>query len=68
MFTNAYAISSYRKRMGISQHALNLIEGVSRKGGPAADSSEFEDKAKQRCKFQFKEIIFRKVLCLSLYS
>ena len=39
-------VSASRKRMGISQHALTLIEGIARKN--AADSSEFEDKTKQR--------------------
>ena len=39
-------VSASRKRMGISQHALTLIEGIARKN--AADSSEFEDKTKQK--------------------
>ena len=43
-------VSASRKRMGISQHVLTLIERNSRK---AADSSEAEDMSKQRRKFLF---------------
>ena len=43
-------VSASRKRMGISQHVLSLIE-KNNKRMAGADSSEIEEQQKHRCKF-----------------